>query len=121
MHRALLTILGLFAFAAKLPAQTASDFAQHIAYECRMIPNVTYLTMGGNDLKLGVYQKRIVNIPQPTFVYMHGGFWVAGNKETAIPQVFRAKHPGNPEGNGWGRPPRGRRKASSLLSAKGTA
>jgi acetyl esterase/lipase len=84
MHRVFPTILGLFAFAAGLPAQTASDFAQHIANEYRMVPNVTYLTMGGVDLKLDVYQKRNVNIPQPTLVYMHGGFWVAGNKETAI-------------------------------------
>jgi len=84
MHRVLLTILSLFGFAAKLPAQTASDFAQHIANEYRMIPNVTYLTMGGIDLKLDVYQKRNVDTPQPTLVYMHGGFWVAGNKETAI-------------------------------------
>ena len=84
MHRVFLTILGLSAFAAKVPGQTASEFAQHIASEYRMIPNVTYLTMSGIDLKLDVYQKRNVNIPQPTLVYMHGGFWVAGNKETGI-------------------------------------
>jgi acetyl esterase/lipase len=84
MRHLLPTLLGVFACASSVFAQTSADFAQHIANEYRMIPNVTYLTMGGIDLKLDVYQKRNVNTPQPTLVYMHGGFWVAGNKETAI-------------------------------------
>ena len=70
--------------AAGLFAQAPADFAQHVANEYRMVPNVTYLTMGGVDLKLDVYQKRNVSTPQPTLLYMHGGFWVAGNKEAAI-------------------------------------
>lgn len=77
-------LLSLLLAAASLPAQTATDFAQHLANEYRMAPNVTYLTMGGIDLKLDVYQKRNVTTPQPTLVYYHGGFWVAGNKEAAI-------------------------------------
>lgn len=76
--------LFFLAFLATLSAQTGGDFAQHLANEYRMIPNVTYLTMGGIDLKLDVYQKLNVTTPQPTLVYMHGGFWVAGNKEAAI-------------------------------------
>jgi acetyl esterase/lipase len=84
MHHVLPTILGLFALAASLPAETASDFAQHIARDYRMVPNVTYLTMNGMELKLDVYQRRDVTKPQPTLFYMHGGFWVAGNKEAAI-------------------------------------
>ena len=28
--------------------------------------------------------RRGATTPQPTLVYMHGGFWVAGAKETAI-------------------------------------
>ena len=71
-------------FVATLSAQTAADFAQHLANEYRMIPNVTYLTMGGIDLKLDVYRRLNVTTPQPTLVYYHGGFWVAGNKEAAI-------------------------------------
>jgi acetyl esterase/lipase len=74
----------LLTFLATLSAQTGVDFAQHLANEYRMVPNVTYLTMGGIDLKLDVYQKRNVTTPQPTLVYYHGGFWVAGNKEAAI-------------------------------------
>jgi acetyl esterase/lipase len=77
-------VLALTVFLTTLSAQSAADFAQHVANEYRMVPNVTYLTMGGVELKLDVYQKRNVTTPQPTLVYYHGGFWVAGNKETAI-------------------------------------
>ena len=55
----------LTALATGLFAQTSADFAQHFANEYRMVPNVTYLTMGGVDLKLDVYQKRNVTTPQP--------------------------------------------------------
>ena len=75
----------LLLLASSVFAQSSgADFAQHLANEYRMVPNVTYLTMGGVDIKLDVYQKRNVTTPQPTLVYMHGGFWVAGNKEAAI-------------------------------------
>ncbi len=39
---------------------------------------------GRVDLKLDVYHRRTATSPQPTVIYMHGGFWVAGNKEGAI-------------------------------------
>ncbi len=53
-----------------------------------MTPNVTYLTATGVDLKLDVYRKLNVTTPQPTLIYMHGGFWVAGNKEAAITSIM---------------------------------
>ncbi len=78
------SLLFLTLLAATVSAQSGADFAQHLANEYRMIPNVTYLTMGGVDIKLDVYRKLNVTTPQPTVVYYHGGFWVAGNKEAAI-------------------------------------
>ncbi len=62
----------------------AAAWVTHAANEYQMTPNVTYLTVGGVDLKLDVYKRRTATTPQPTIVYMHGGFWVAGNKEGAI-------------------------------------
>lgn len=59
-------------------------FATHFAADYRMVPNVTYLTADGVDLKLDVYQRQGVEGPQPTLIYMHGGFWVAGNKESEL-------------------------------------
>lgn len=78
----------VFAAALALPqagfAQGDPLFATHFAADYRMVPNVTYLTAGGVDLKLDVYQRLGVEGPQPTMIYMHGGFWVAGTKEAAL-------------------------------------
>jgi acetyl esterase/lipase len=49
-----------------------------------MNANVTYRTASNQQLKMDIYYRRGVTTPQPTLVYMHGGFWVAGAKETAI-------------------------------------
>ena len=83
IRRYLMSVLLTAAISAAY-GQTSTDFAQHISNEYRMTPNVTYLSMGGADLKLDVYRKLNVTTPQPTLFYMHGGFWVAGNKEAAI-------------------------------------
>ena len=40
--------------------------------------------MGDTQLKMDIYRRRTATTPQPTIIYMHGGFWVAGNKEGAI-------------------------------------
>ena len=62
----------------------AAAWATHAANEYQMTPNVTYFKAGDMDLKLDVYRRRTATTPQPTLIYMHGGFWVAGNKEGAI-------------------------------------
>jgi acetyl esterase/lipase len=82
---ALLIALAAPGFAQLSPT---AAWATHVANEYQMYPNVTYLTVGGVDLKLDVYKRRTATTPQPTIVYMHGGFWVAGNKEAAILNVL---------------------------------
>jgi len=67
---------------AQLPAP--AEWATHAANQYQTFPNVTYLTAGGVDLKLDVYERRGMTTPQPTIIYMHGGFWAAGNKEGAV-------------------------------------
>ena len=76
--------------ALALNAQTAfsqlspsAAWATHAANEYQIFPNVTYLTASNVELKLDVYQRRGMTSPQPTVIYMHGGFWVAGAKEGA--------------------------------------
>jgi acetyl esterase/lipase len=78
---ALLTAVATPGFAQLSPQAL---WATHAANEYQAYPNVTYLNMGGVDLKLDVYRRRTATTPQPTLIYMHGGFWVAGNKEGAI-------------------------------------
>lgn len=85
MRKILPAILPL-ALAAPIFGQLSSTaaWATHAANEYQMYPNVTYLTMGDTQLKMDIYRRRTATTPQPTLIYMHGGFWVAGNKEGAI-------------------------------------
>ena len=83
------TWIGVLVAAALLaptapPAQAqdaAAKFVQ-VASSYRLVPNVTYLRAGGVDLKLDVYQARSAS-PRPTLLYIHGGGWTNGNKESS--------------------------------------
>lgn len=79
-------ILPLVLFVAPLFAQLSptAAWATHAANEYQTYPNVTYLTIGDTQLKMDIYRRRTATTPQPTLIYIHGGFWVAGNKEGAI-------------------------------------
>jgi len=88
--RTILPLVLLLALAATGFAQLSptAAWANHVANEYQMYPNVTYLTMGDTQLKMDIYRRRTATTPQPTIIYMHGGFWVAGNKEAAILNVL---------------------------------
>src|SRR5262247_1659327 len=62
----------------------SAKWATEAAAQYTMNANITYRTASNQQLKMDVYYRRNVTTPQPTLVYMHGGFWVAGAKETAI-------------------------------------
>jgi len=49
----------------------------------RVVPNITYLTANGFDAKLDVYARTDPGGPFPTLIWIHGGGWVGGNKESA--------------------------------------
>ncbi len=68
--------------AAQLP--TSATWAVQAAAQYNTTANLLYRTASSQQLKMDVYYRRNVTAPQPTLVYMHGGFWVAGTKETAI-------------------------------------
>jgi acetyl esterase/lipase len=56
-----------------------------ISNRYRTIPNVTYLTANNWDAKLDVYGPRgAAAAPNPTLIYIHGGGWVGGAKETSM-------------------------------------
>ena len=63
-------------------ADSATRFVE-VAGGYRLIPNITYLRAGGLDLKLDVYQARGAGAPNPTLMYIHGGGWTAGSKESS--------------------------------------
>ncbi len=82
----ILSFLLLVTLAAPGFAQLSPSamWAVHAANQYQIAPNVTYRNASNQDLKLDIYYRRGVTTPQPTLIYMHGGFWVAGNKEGAL-------------------------------------
>ena len=48
----------------------------------RLVPNITYLRAGGVDLRLDLYQARGAG-PTPVLMYIHGGGWTNGSKESS--------------------------------------
>ena len=79
-----LVLLASFLLPVLAQQPSAADWATHFANNYQVIPNVTYLTAGGHEVKLDIYQRRGVTTPQPTLMYFHGGFWVAGTKEGSL-------------------------------------
>ncbi len=62
----------------------AATWAAHAANQYQVFPNLTYLTASNFEAKLDIYARRGVTTPQPTVIYMHGGFWAAGSKEGSL-------------------------------------
>ena len=87
MRRTPLIVIALY-LAITIPASAqlppTATFAAQVASQYQVASNVTYRTASNQQLKMDVYYRRGVTTPQPTLVYIHGGFWVAGAKETAI-------------------------------------
>jgi len=52
--------------------------------EYRSVPNITYLTANNYEAKLDVYAPRTTSGPAPVLMYIHGGGWVGGTKESAF-------------------------------------
>ena len=78
----------VLALASIVPANaqlsaTATKFVE-VANGYRLAPNITYLRAGGVDLKLDVYQPRGATEPAPTLLFIHGGGWTNGAKETSL-------------------------------------
>lgn len=74
-----LALLPLPALAQLDPAAIwAAEAETHYNYA----PNTTYTSENGVELKLDIYSRRDVSSPQPTLVFFHGGFWVAGSKDS---------------------------------------
>ena len=84
MARIITLLLAATVSLAQAQLSPSASWAVHAANEYQATPNVTYLTAGNVELKLDIYVRRGVTTPQPTVIYMHGGFWVAGNKEGAL-------------------------------------
>jgi len=83
-HLLLLVLALLAACAAQAQLSPTALWAAHGENEYQTVANLTYLTANNYDAKLDIYRRRDTSTPQPTLIWIHGGGWTGGTKETAI-------------------------------------
>jgi acetyl esterase/lipase len=85
MRKLLMALLaaGLLGAPGRAQVSQPSTWAQTIAENYVIQPDITYLTIKNVALKLDVYQPRKPPQPVPTAVYFHGGGWVSRDKDEA--------------------------------------
>src|SRR6266849_3478235 len=57
-------------------------WAARVENDYRIVPNITYLTASNWEAKLDLYVTRTPDKPLPTLIWIHGGGWTGGTKET---------------------------------------
>src|SRR5215813_4483741 len=77
--RSVSVILCLTFFATVVLSQ---GFSTSIPFPYRIVSNITYLTANNFEAKLDVYSRMDASEPQPTLIWIHGGGWTGGNKES---------------------------------------
>jgi acetyl esterase/lipase len=75
----ILLLPGLFA-----QLSDRATWAAQASNNYQITPNITYLVANNYEAKLDVYQRRGVTAPQPTLIWIHGGGWTGGAKESAL-------------------------------------
>jgi acetyl esterase/lipase len=59
----------------------ALPWADYIATNYSVLPNITYATANNTELKLDLYLPQRSPAPVPVVIYFHGGGWIEGKKE----------------------------------------
>jgi len=77
------TLVFVFTPDARAQLPEAAAFAAQLQNQYRIVPNVTYLTANNWDAKLDLYLPRDVSGPNATLIYIHGGGWTGGSKESS--------------------------------------
>ena len=78
----LATAVLLLLFSVAPQAQGPISLAVRLESDYRIVPNVTYLTASNWDAKLDLYVTRTPDKPLPTLIWIHGGGWTGGTKES---------------------------------------
>jgi acetyl esterase/lipase len=84
MRRAMLASLALALAASSAFAADSAEWAAGLGGDYRVVPNVVYETADGHENRLDLYLPRTGAGPFPTVVYIHGGGWVGGSKESTV-------------------------------------
>jgi acetyl esterase/lipase len=61
-----------------------ATWAARAANQYQIFPSITYLVANNYEAKLDIYKRRDTTGPQPTLIWIHGGGWVGGAKESAL-------------------------------------
>ena len=64
------------------------SFLAHVSNQYRVIPNVTYHVASNQENKLDLYVPRGATGPTPVLMYIHGGGWVRGTKESSVLRIL---------------------------------
>lgn len=59
-------------------------WVSHLSNTYRVIPNVTYHKANNRENKVDLYLPRGVDGPVPVLMYIHGGGWRGGSKESSV-------------------------------------
>jgi acetyl esterase/lipase len=72
----------VFTNSAHAQLSPSATWAAAVETRYNYTPDVVYVTENNVEMKLDIYSRRDVKTPQPTLVFMHGGFWVVGSKDS---------------------------------------
>jgi acetyl esterase/lipase len=79
-----LLVLSIVLWSAPSHAQdTPLAWAARLESDYRIVSNVTYLTASNLEAKLDLYVTRTPAKALPTLIWIHGGGWTGGSKDTA--------------------------------------
>jgi acetyl esterase/lipase len=78
----ILSVLSIIAAPARAQDSPLA-WAARVETEYRIVPNITYLTASNYEAKLDLYVTRTADKPLPTLIWIHGGGWTGGVKESA--------------------------------------
>ena len=84
----ILTLSSLAPESVRGQSVEAAGRAGDLSNRYRIVSNITYLTASNWDAKLDVYVPREAGPPNPTLIYIHGGGWTGGSKETSWTQLL---------------------------------
>jgi acetyl esterase/lipase len=65
-------------------AQENASWTYNAVNDYRITPNIVYSTSNNYDCKLDVYARNNPGHTTPTVIFIHGGGWVAGAKESSV-------------------------------------
>src|SRR5207237_9168106 len=82
MNRLMLACALTLVASAALGQESTLASAVRFENEFRIVPNVTYITASNYEAKLDLYVTRTPDKPLPTMIWIHGGGWTGGVKET---------------------------------------